>query len=489
MTAMTTAQDTGARRRFTVGDCLGRGGYGEVYRARMLSPGGLETEVALKVLRADLELGHDAVRRLRDEGRMLARLDHPAILRVFDLVALEGRVCLVTEMIDGADLAQLSHAGARPTPRAVLQLVSAVARALHEAYTATAGGGVPIRLVHRDVKPSNIRIGRHGQVKLVDFGIARSDALHRESRTQSDAVLGSLPYIAPERFLERESRPASDVFSLGCVLFEGLVGERFYGENSRVRVPTLALDEDAFDDFVLSRLSDLPVRTPGDVRLLLTGMLSYDPEVRPTANEVAGRCEHLGDDLPGTTLRAWTRRVSWPEPPPDAGPLAGRTLVEGDLTLAAAHVESSPDPGDGPLIHLAPRPTIDAATAGLPSPVVHRAPLPTGAALAPPSLAGVDRPLRSIDERAYTDDHAAPPGWLAPDQGAPVSTTDAPDPQESEALPTEDEATEDTADDEAIDLSKEGGTPLLIGVGCMTVITILLSVGLIAAVLFASAMD
>ena len=110
-------------RRFELQQCLGRGSFGEVYAASMRSAGGLQTTVALKLLRSDIDLQSQAVRRLADEGRLLARLHHPAILRVYDLIRLNGRLCLITELIEGEDLEVVNQA-AEKLAAAVRQAVS-----------------------------------------------------------------------------------------------------------------------------------------------------------------------------------------------------------------------------------------------------------------------------------------------------------------------------------------------------------------------------
>lgn len=406
-------------RRFVIGACLGRGGYGEVYRATMRSPGGLETTVAIKLLRLDLALEDDAVRRLRDEGRALARLDHPAILRVHDLVVLDGRLGLVTELVDGCDLVTASRIEPPPGVRALLQVASQVAGALDEAWNASGPSG-PLRMVHRDVKPSNILIGRHGQVKLVDFGIARSDALTREAQTRSDAVIGSLPYIAPERFVERSVDPSMDVFSLGCVLYEGLTNQRFYPKDARSAVPTLALDGEAFARHLQDRLARLSGAVSPEVATLVSLMLAYDPVQRPSARVVAARLEQLADVSPGVSLRGWARGATVPPPRHGPGTYEGRTLDE----ASAVRLE------DGPSVEAAPAPGA-AKTVLRPMMTVAEAPEDSAGARMP-AAAAADRagapaapafPLRSLDERAFTEQHLE-----RPDPPAPAAPVAAPDP-------------------------------------------------------------
>lgn len=349
-------------RTFAIGSCLGRGGFGEVYRARMRSPGGLDSEVAVKVLRADVDPDTQSVQRLRDEARVLARLDHPVILRVHDLVRLDGRVALIAEYVEGEDLDTCVRGDGRMPVRALLESVAAVAGALHAAWEATDPEGRPLRLVHRDIKPSNIRISKHGHVKLLDFGIARSDQMSREARTQTDMVVGSPHYLAPERFLSADVDPASDVFALGCVLYEGLVGVRLYEDVSVLMMSAAALDPDRHGVFLTERLRRLP---PGlDERLvgLLVALLAHEPSARPSAIEVADRCERLVDQLGGIRISAWARSRVWRAPEPVNGPLEGQTLTEGTTLRAFAKDEER---GRVSGTMGAPRPTDLGTSAGL----------------------------------------------------------------------------------------------------------------------------
>jgi serine/threonine-protein kinase len=310
-------------RRFDIGACLGRGGFGEVYRARMRGAGGLQTDVALKVLRSDVAADADAVERLRDEGRMLARCDHPSIVRVLDLCELEGRVVLVTELVEGLDLHHC-FVGDDPLPlRAQLEVISAVADALDVAGLA--------HLVHRDVKPSNIRVSRHGQVKLLDFGIATTP---HEGRA-TNATLGSPAYMAPERFLDAEARPEGDVFALGCCLYEGMSGGRRLFENvPRTVMSAIAADRRRYEAHIADRLEALDA-CPASVIALLRSTLAYEPERRPTPHALAHACDPLADAIAGPTLTRWARGHSWPSPGSKTGSLEGRQLSDGGWTRTA----------------------------------------------------------------------------------------------------------------------------------------------------------
>ena len=150
-------------RRFHFHECLGRGGHGEVYRGAMYRDGGVSTEVALKVLAADVEPDSDPVHRLNDEGRLLGALNHPALLKVYDLVFLGDRVALVTEFIEGQDLHQVIYGSGLPV-RVLIEIVGQIAEALHAAWTTPSPHGHgELRLVHRDIKPQNVRLGIHAR--------------------------------------------------------------------------------------------------------------------------------------------------------------------------------------------------------------------------------------------------------------------------------------------------------------------------------------
>lgn len=312
-------------RRFEFQERLGEGATGEVYRAILTGASGdVRTPVAVKILKP--EAVHDARwrRRLRDEARNLAALDHPNIPRVVDLLELGGYDALVTEYVEGADLSELMRTRPRMPARALYTAVSMAAEALHVAYAGDGAHGGPLRIVHRDVKPSNLRIGRHAQVKLVDFGIAVGD-LERSSHTDSGNVVGSLAYMAPERF-EGHDGPASDVFSLGAVLFEGIAGFRFHEEGSSAELVGRMAVGERYARYLqqrLERAGDLP----WDATDLLVRMLAFEPERRPDARTVARRLEEIADHTEGPSLRVWCQDRGWTAPVA-RGRFSGQVLEE-----------------------------------------------------------------------------------------------------------------------------------------------------------------
>ncbi|MBT3223266.1 MAG: serine/threonine protein kinase [Proteobacteria bacterium] len=335
------ADSTQQKRLFDFRRCLGIGGFGEVYLATMTSSGGVKTDVAVKVLHRNLDPSSQAVQRLRDEGRLLGILNHPSILRVNDLVVLDGHVSLVTEYVAGEDLDECLKAQPPLSSRALLEVIGRVADALHSAYNSTpVDSKRPLHLIHRDVKPANIRIGRHGDVKLLDFGIAW--ATHRrEAKTQTNAVIGSSLYMAPERLDDDgPAKPSSDVFSLGCVLYEGLAGKRFLGTMSLKQQFMMTRAPGEYETYKEKQLQKIP-RKPEELIEVLTMLLDRDPSKRPAAIELSRFCDDLGDEMYGQSLRRWCQDRKWPRPPDiEDGGLTGRVISERILPIMASDIET-----------------------------------------------------------------------------------------------------------------------------------------------------
>jgi predicted Ser/Thr protein kinase len=206
--------------RYEIEELCGSGGMSSVFRARDRL---LERHVALKVLHGHHADDEEYVERFRREARAVAQLSHPHIVTVIDRGEDEGRQFIVFEYVKGENLKQLVGRNGRLPLRRALETAVAVADGLAFAH---ANG-----LVHRDVKPQNVLVDEEGEVKVTDFGIARSvDVEH--GVTQTGAVVGTSNYLSPEQARGRPVTPASDVYSLGIVLWELLTGDvPFPGEN------------------------------------------------------------------------------------------------------------------------------------------------------------------------------------------------------------------------------------------------------------------
>lgn len=272
-----------------------------MYEGRVETAGGLTRRVAIKLLRDDIA-DEQTVARTIDEAHLLARLNHPGVVGVEDLVRVDGRLAILSEFVEGADLAEVG-----PLPAgAAIDVTARVAEALYAAWASAGPDGEPLRIVHRDIKPSNVRLGRGGVVKLLDFGIARASEGPRRANTGTGLMVGSLGYIAPERWLSDRADHASDVYALGCVLFESLTGDPLFLGLPAVRQVGLMQTAEMHDEFVRDRMDESECRGP--VRELLDRMLRWDPDARPTARDVARSCRRLAAGLEGDIV-GWSGNI------------------------------------------------------------------------------------------------------------------------------------------------------------------------------------
>ncbi|MGV9740337.1 protein kinase domain-containing protein [Nocardia farcinica] len=195
---------------------LGSGGMGQVWAAHDTRRG---RRVALKLLPADLAADDGYRARFEREAELAATLRHPHIVPIHGHGAVDGRLYIEMELVEGTDLGARLAAGGRLDPPTALDILDQVAAALDAAHAAG--------LVHRDVKPSNILLRPDGFAYLIDFGIARG--VGQTSLTATGLTIGTWAYMAPERF-SGHADARSDVYSLACVLFESLTGRRPYGD-------------------------------------------------------------------------------------------------------------------------------------------------------------------------------------------------------------------------------------------------------------------
>jgi serine/threonine-protein kinase len=205
--------------RYELGPVLGNGGMARVHQGMDRQ---LKRPVAVKVLSSPFDRDKEFVERFAREAHAAARLNHPNIVAVYDSGSDDGTHFIVTELVEGETLADLlQREGALP-PERVVEIAGQVCHALEAAHEK----GV----VHRDVKPGNVMITPEGRVKVVDFGIAR--AAGAESVTRTGLVMGSASYLSPEQARGEPGDERSDIYSLGCVLYQMLTGRPpFVAEN------------------------------------------------------------------------------------------------------------------------------------------------------------------------------------------------------------------------------------------------------------------
>jgi eukaryotic-like serine/threonine-protein kinase len=272
---------------YEVAELIGAGGMGEVYRARDTRLG---RDVAVKVLPAAFASDPERLRRFEREAKAVASLSHPHIAPLFDVGEADGTHYLVMELLEGETLAARLARGPLPEKEA-LRVGAEIADALGAAHA----HGV----VHRDVKPGNVVLTRAGS-KLLDFGVARlhggaaaGGATAATTGLDAGAVAGTLPYMAPEQLEGRAADSRSDVWALGCVLFEMLTGTRaFEGDTPARLVAAIEKDE------APSVLAQRPGTSPGLDRLVRQ-CLQKDPDERwSSAHDLALRLREIAEAGP-----------------------------------------------------------------------------------------------------------------------------------------------------------------------------------------------
>ena len=222
---------------------VARGGMGEVFLAKHGTVAGLEKHCVVKTLRPHLTDDREYTTRFIDEARIVVQLNHRNICHVFDVGAVGERYYLAMEYIAGRDLRTLtftvSEQGGVLAPGLALHCVCEVLEALDYAHRhSDAATGRPLLLVHRDVSPQNVMVSWEGEVKLIDFGLAASSL--KIEQTSPNVVMGKLAYMSPEKVRGEKVDGRADQFAVGVMLYEVLVGERFYDGRSPYEIWGLA---------------------------------------------------------------------------------------------------------------------------------------------------------------------------------------------------------------------------------------------------------
>ncbi len=241
---MQTLQRTIAGR-YQLLERIGGGGMATIHRALDRQ---LQREVAVKLVRPELEESSELAERFLKEARRLARFSHPNIVAVHDYGVDGETQYIVMELVRGSDLSRLIRRRGRLKPELAAEIASQVAAALQAAHRHG--------IVHRDVKPANILLTRDGDVKLADLGIAR--AMEEIGQTATGETIGSVDYFSPEQVRGEPAGPPTDIYALGMVLYEMLAGRRPFGGDTPAAVALSRLTSDPQDP--RSIVPDLPAR-------------------------------------------------------------------------------------------------------------------------------------------------------------------------------------------------------------------------------------
>ncbi|MFF0063071.1 Stk1 family PASTA domain-containing Ser/Thr kinase [Streptomyces sp. NPDC005279] len=298
--------------RYELGSVLGRGGMAEVYLAHDTRLG---RTVAVKTLRADLARDPSFQARFRREAQSAASLNHPAIVAVYDTgedyVDGVSIPYIVMEYVDGSTLRELLHSGRRLLPERTLEMTIGILQALE--YSHRAG------IVHRDIKPANVMLTRTGQVKVMDFGIARAMGDSGMTMTQTAAVIGTAQYLSPEQAKGEQVDARSDLYSTGCLLYELLTVRPPFVGDSPVAVayqhvreepqppsnfdPEITPEMDAIVLKALVKDPDYRYQSADEMRADIEACLDGQPVAATAAMGAAGYGGYAPDDQPTTALR------------------------------------------------------------------------------------------------------------------------------------------------------------------------------------------
>jgi len=324
--------------RYELDGVVGRGGMAEVYRARDLR---LDRIVAVKTLREDLARDQTFQARFRREAQSAASLNHPSIVAVYDTGEDNSGSShvpfIVMEYVDGRTIRDLLRDDRRLLPERALEITDGVLRALD--YSHRNG------IVHRDIKPGNVMLNRQGEIKVMDFGIARAISDAQATMTQTAQVIGTAQYLSPEQARGERVDSRSDLYSVGCLLYELLTGRPPFTGDSPVAIAYQHVRENPIppsrvdpelpawaDPIVLRAMAKDPAdryQTAGEMRSDIQRAISGYPvgaQMRPTSTYVAGGPgTRRMDPLGATALQGSTGAIPpYQYGPSDAGSRASR---------------------------------------------------------------------------------------------------------------------------------------------------------------------
>ena len=293
----------------------------EVYRATIRGAAGFEKQVALKMIRENCAEDPSFVTRFVEEAGLSALLDHPNLVATYDFGCIGGRYFLAMELVDGLPLSELLRSRRALGETLALHVVAETAAALDYAWSARGKNGEPLRLVHRDVTPSNVLVSRHGQVKLSDFGIAHFAG--RTTATAAGSLTGKFAYMSPEQAWARDLDARSDVFALGLMLYELATGER-----ALVGDTDIALLEAAR----VAKLRALDSLSEGLRELIVAATRVAKEDRIASASDMRRRCLALSSAAQTEPLAAIVRELGVTSPTATGAPALANTAPSPSAT-------------------------------------------------------------------------------------------------------------------------------------------------------------
>ena len=219
--------------RYLIGNLIGVGGMANVYRGKDTKTG---NAVAVKILKEEFLDNEELVRRFKNESKAISILDHPNIVKVYDVSVTDKLQYIVMEYVDGITLKEyLKQRGGPLTWKEAVHFATQVLSALHHAHSKG--------IIHRDVKPQNIMLLADGSIKMMDFGIARLS--RAQSQTVSDKAIGSVHYISPEQAKGDRTDARTDIYSVGIMLYEMLSGKLPFDGDGAVSIAIMQIADKA----------------------------------------------------------------------------------------------------------------------------------------------------------------------------------------------------------------------------------------------------
>jgi serine/threonine protein kinase len=383
---MTLSLPPESKTPFQLGKRIAMGGMAEVFLAVQKGVGGFEKLVVVKRMLPHLAEDGHFVQMFIDEARLASKLRHPNIVSILDIRRDDEVFAVAMEYLQGEDLRRLVRAQRDGTFRIpipiTLHIIAKLADALHYAHNAKDGTGRPLNLVHRDVAPSNVIVTYDGQVKLIDFGVAKASA--HSTYTTPGTIKGKFPYSSPEQVRGKALDARSDVFSLGILLHEMLTGRRLFKGGSTAATLRAVLSDpipkpsehnpdvtDAIDEVVMAALErnvEGRTKSAGLVRQQLAKVLA-DMMANVTSKDLA-------QWMRTTFARNLEARIvmekeaiaiarNQPRPSSSSNPPTSVPPLESGMRRQSSHPDSSSSGGSRPSIG-----------SGRSSPLYHRESLP-----------------------------------------------------------------------------------------------------------------
>ncbi len=385
--------------RYRLYDEIAAGGMATVHVGRLRGPAGFARTVAIKRLHPQFAHDPEFVSMFLDEARLAARIHHPNVAAILDVVALRGELFLVMEYVRGETLSRLlpacERAGITIPHRIAATILQQALLGLHAAHEARDHRGTALNMVHRDVSPQNIMVGADGITRMLDFGVAK--AATRLQTTGHGQVKGKLSYMAPEQLRLEPIDRRTDVFAAGVVLWEALTGRRLFAAD----------DPGAVIARILTHVPEAPSRSVKDIppeldQVVARALKRQRGERFATALEFARALERAVTPVGSLEVSEWVCEV------------AGPVLEARERTVAAVEIASESTPSEGVYED-------DFSSAQPPAPLPGYSSssddeLTVGVAselLAPQVLAPFGEPERMLSQRAKLAIGAAMVGLLA----------------------------------------------------------------------------